>query len=77
MGRIKGVQAFSSEAEWGSACHVSIHKGAAGNATVCGRYMMLSFCEGLSPQLLTADPGVTAHNNLSVGGHWRSSLAPD
>lgn len=38
---------------------------------------MLSFCEGLSPQLLTADPGVNAHNNLSVGGHWLSSLARD
>lgn len=42
------------------ACHVSIHKGAGGNATVCRQYMMLSFCARLSPRLLTADPG----------GHW-------
>ena len=61
----------------GSACHVSIHKGAGGNSTVCGKYMMHSFCVGLSPQLLTADLGVTMLNNLSVGGHWLSSLADD
>lgn len=53
------------------------HEGASGNATVCGRYMMLSLCEGLSPQLLNADPGVIAHNDPSVGGHWLASLARD
>lgn len=56
---------------------MSFHKGASGNATVFGQYMMLSFCAGLSPQLLNADPGVITHNDNSVGGHWQASLALD
>ncbi|TNN60092.1 hypothetical protein EYF80_029644 [Liparis tanakae] len=78
MAGIKGVQAFSSGAEWGSACHVSIHEGAGGDATVCGWYMMLSsFVCGSVLRYLPLTPGVTAHKNLSVGGHWLSSLARD
>lgn len=54
-----------------------LFRDADGNATVCRKYMMQSFCVELSPQLLTADPGVDVHNNPSVGGHWLSSLASD